>query len=107
LHHNPLALLELDTEASSKAHQNAIAYLPKPLTSYLDIGSTVQSMQLWQRGKGNPALLRRVYAVKINVHLGILTELSLQVFDHWKSIHEYILFSYYKGDKIYLLSYYL
>jgi hypothetical protein len=94
-------------EASSKAYQNAIAYLLKPLTSCPDIGFTVQSMRPWQGGKGNPALLRRVYVVKINVYLGIFTELSLQVFDHWKSIREYILFSYYKGDKIYLLSYYL
>jgi hypothetical protein len=44
LHHNPPALLELDIEASSKACQNAIAHLPKPSTSYPDIGSTIQSM---------------------------------------------------------------
>jgi hypothetical protein len=44
LHYNPLALSELDTEASSKAHQNAIAHLPKPLISCLDIGFTIQSM---------------------------------------------------------------
>jgi hypothetical protein len=44
LHYNPPALSELNTEANSKAHQNAIVYLSKPLISYLDIGSTIQSI---------------------------------------------------------------
>jgi hypothetical protein len=44
LHYNPPVLSELDMEASSKACQNAIAYLPKPLISCPDIGSTIQSM---------------------------------------------------------------